>query len=101
MYNQKDANETLEIFTKALGAEEINTLDSWGEHEMVSAHFELGELQGAVTIVGDFAPGSIRASVWRKDGNNYDIVRVTAPAAIALATVNMAIAQHSLDAAAE
>ena len=101
MYNQKDATETIEIFTKALGAEEINTIDSWAEHRMASAHFELGELQGAVTIVGDFAPGSIRVSVWRKDGNNYDIVRVTAPAAIALATVNMAIAQHSLDAAAK
>lgn len=101
MYNHKDATETLEIFTKALGAEETNTIDSWVDHSMVSAHFELGELQGSVTITSHFAPGSIRASIWHKGGNNYDIVRVTAPAAIALATVNMAIAQHTLDAASE
>ena len=101
MYNQKDATETIQIFTKALGAEETNTLDSWAEHRMASAHFELGDLQGSASIVHDFAPGSIRVSVWRKDGDYDEIVRVTAPAAIALATVNMAIAQHSLDAAAE
>ena len=99
MYNQKDATETIQIFTKALGAEETNTLDSWAEHSMASAHFELGDLQGSASIV--HAPGSIRVSVWRKDGDYDEIVRVTAPAAIALATVNMAIAQHSLDAAAE
>lgn len=101
MYNQKDATETIQIFTKALGAEEINTIDSWGEHSMASAHFELGDLQGSASIVHDFAAGSIRVSVWRKDGDYDEIVRVTAPAAIALATVNMAIAQHSLDAATE
>lgn len=101
MYSKKDAVETIQIFTKALGADETNTIDSWGEHSMTSAHFELGELQGSAYIVNHFTPGSIRVSVWRKDGNNYDIVRVTAPAAIALATVNMAIAQHQLDVAAE
>ena len=101
MYNHKDATETLEIFTKALGAEETNTLDSWGEHSMTSVHFELGDLLGSATITSHFTPGSIRVSVWRKGGDNNEIVRVTAPAAIALATVNMAIAQHSLDAASE
>lgn len=101
MYNHKDATETLEIFTKALGAEEVNTLDSWAEHSMASAHFELGDLHGSATITSDFTPGFIRVSVWRKDGDYDEIVRVTAPAAIALATVNMAIAQHQLDAAAE
>lgn len=101
MYNHKDATETLEIFTKALGVEEINMIDSWSESSMASAHFELGELQGSASIVHDFAPGSIRVSVWRKDGDYDEIVRVTAPAAIALATVNMAIAQHQLDAVAE
>ena len=101
MYNQKDATETIQIFTKALGAEEINTIDSWGEHSMASAHFELGGLQGSASIVHDFAAGSICVSVWRKDGDYDEIVRVTAPAAIALATVNMVIAQHSLDAATE
>ena len=101
MYNQKDATETIEIFTKALGAEEINTIDSWAESSMASAHFELGELRGSATITSHFTPGSIRVSVWRKDGDYDEIVRVTAPAAIALATVNMAIAQHSLDAAAK
>ena len=101
MYNHKDATETLEIFTKALGVEEINMIDSWSESSMASAHFELGDLQGSASIVNDFAPGSIRVSVWRKDGHYGEIVRVTAPAAIALATVNMAIAQHSLDAASE
>ena len=97
MYNEKDAAETLEIFTKALGAEETNTLDSWGEHSMTSVHFELGGLQGSATITSHFTPGSIRVSVWRKDGDYDEIVRVTAPAAIALATVNMAIAQHQID----
>ena len=101
MYNHKDANETLEIFTKALGAEEINTLDSWAESSMTSAHFELGELRGSAFITSHFTPGSIRVSVWRKDGDCDEIVRVTAAASIALATVNMAIAQHNLDAAAE
>ena len=101
MYNHKDATETLEIFTKALGADETNTLDSWAESSMASAHFELGELRGSATITSHFTPGSIRVSVWRKDGDYDEIVRVTAPAAIALATVNMAIAQHSLDAASE
>ena len=101
MYNQKDATETVEIFTKALGVEEINTHNSWTDSSMTSAHFELGELRGSATIASHFAPGSIRVSVWRKGGDNNEIVRVTAPAAIALATVNMAIAQHSLDAAAK
>ena len=101
MYSKKDAIETIQIFTKALGADETNTLDSWGEHSMTSAHFELGELQGSAYIVNNFTPGSIRVSVWRKDGDYDEIVRVTAPAAIALATVNMAIAQHQLDAASK
>ena len=101
MYNHKDATETLEIFTKALGVEEINMIDSWSESSMVSAHFELGELRGSAAIMSDCTPGFIRVSVWRKDGDYDEIVRVTAPAAIALATVNMAIAQHSLDAASE
>lgn len=101
MYNQKDATETIKIFTKALGAEEINTIDSWGEHSMASAHFELGELHGTASISSDFTPGFIRVSVWPTDAASDDLVRVTASAAIALATVNMAIAQHSLDAAAK
>ena len=101
MYSEKDATETLEIFTKALGVEEINTLDLWAEHSMVSAHFELGELYVSANIRSDFTPGFIRVSVWRKDGDNEDIVRVTAPAVIALATVNMAVAQHNLSAASE
>ena len=101
MYNQKAAAETLEIFTKALGAEETNILDSWAESSIASAHFELGELRGSATIMSHFMPGSIRVSIWRKNEDNDEIVRVTAPAAIALATVNMAIAQHNLDAASE
>lgn len=101
MYSKKDATETLEIFTKALGAEEINILNSWAESSMASAHFELGSLQGLATILSDFTPGSIRVSVWRKDGDNEEVVRVTAPAAIALAAVNMAIAQNNLAAASE
>ena len=101
MYNHKDATETLEIFTKALGAEETNTLDSWAEHSMTSAHFELGELRGSAAIMSDFIPGFIRVSVWCKNEDNDEIVRVTAAASIALAAVNMAIAQHSLDAASE
>lgn len=101
MYNHKDATETLEIFTKALGAEEINILDSWAEHSMTSAHFELGNLHGTASVSSDFMPGFIRVSVWSTDSDSDDIVRVTAPAAIALATVNMAIAQHTLDAASE
>lgn len=103
MYNHKDAAETIQIFTKALGvgAEEISTHNSWAEHNMISAYFELGDLQCSASIVNDFAPGFIRASVWRKDGDNEDVVRVTAPAAIALATVNMGIAQHQLDTVTE
>ena len=60
MYNHKDATETLEIFTKALGAEETNTIDSWAESSMASAHFELGELRGSAAIMSDFTPGFIR-----------------------------------------
>lgn len=101
MYNQKDAIETLEIFTKALGAEEVSTHESWAERGMGSAHFELGKLRGSASIMSDFTPGSIRVSLWRKDAGNDEIVRVTAAASIALATVNMAIAQHNLDAASE
>ena len=101
MYSEKDATETLEIFTKALGVEEINTLDLWAEHSMVSAHFELGELYVSANIRSDFTPGFIRVSVWCKNEDNDEIVRVTAAASIALAAVNMAIAQHSLDAASE
>lgn len=101
MYSKKDATETLEIFTKALGAEEVNTHESWAESSMASAHFELGELRGSATITSYFTPGFIRASVWRKGGDNDEIVRVTAPAAIALAAVNMAIAQNNLAAASE
>ena len=101
MYNHKDATETLEIFTKALGVEEINMIDSWSESSMASAHFELGELRGSAAIMSDFTPGFIRVSVWRKNEDNDEIVRVTAAASIALAAVNMAIAQHTLDAASE
>ena len=101
MYNHKDATETLEIFTKALGAEETNMIDSWSESSMASAHFELGELRGSAAIMSDFIPGFIRVSVWCKNEDNDEIVRVTAAASIALAAVNMAIAQHSLDAASE
>ena len=101
MYNHKDATETLEIFAKALGVEEINMIDSWSESSMASAHFELGELRGSASIMSDFTPGLIRVSVWCKNEDNDEIVRVTAPAAIALATVNMSIAQHQLDAASE
>ena len=101
MYSEKDATETLEIFTKALGAEEVNTLDSWAESSMASAHFELGEMRGSATITSHFTPGFIRVSVWCKNEDNDEIVRVTAAASIALAAVNMAIAQHSLDAASE
>lgn len=101
MYNERDAAETLEIFTKALGAESVNIHTWWDEMNMVGAHFELGELRGSATITSHFTPGFIRASVWRKGGDNDEIVRVTAPAAIALAAVNMAIAQNNLDAASE
>ena len=98
MYNHKDATETLEIFTKALGAEAVSVIDSWSEHSMASAHFILGALRGSATITSHFTPGLIRASVWTTDS---EIVRVTAPASIALATVNMAVAQYNLSAASE
>ena len=101
MYNHKDATETLEIFTKALGAEETNTIDSWSESSMASAHFELGEMRGSATITSHFTPGFIRVSVWCKNEDNDEIVRVTAAASIALATVNMAVAQYNLSAASE
>ena len=98
MYNKKDATETLEIFTKALGAEAVSTHDLWAESNMTSAHFILGELRGSAAITSDLTPGSIRVAVWR---TGSEIVRVTAPAAIALAAVNMAVAQNNLDTASE
>lgn len=101
MANYKDAIETLEIFTEALGAEAVNIHTEWAEYRMISAHFELGELRGSATITSDFTPGFIRVSVWRKNEDNDEIVRVTAAASIALAAVNMAIAQHTLAAASE
>lgn len=101
MYNEKDATETLEIFTKALGAESVNIHTWWDEMNMVGAHFELGELRGSATIMSDFTPGFIRAAVWQKNAGNDEIVRVTAAASIALAAVNMAVAQHNLSAASE
>lgn len=100
MYSEKDATETLEIFTKALGVE-ADIIQTWGESGMISAHFELGELRGLVTITSDFTPGFVRASAWEKSDDNTEVVRVTAPASIALATVNMAVAQHNLSAASE
>lgn len=101
MYNEKDATETLEIFTKALGVEEANTIQTWGEIGMASVHFELGELRGSATITSYFKPGFVRVHVWESGEDCDEIVRVTAPAAIALATVNMAAAQHNLSAASE
>lgn len=94
---KKQAMETLEIFAKAMGGYAPRFTDSWDDHGILSASFELDYLDVSARAHKDAAPGYIYASIYAPGVKK--VVSIEAPAVVVLAAANMAIANHQVDSA--